>query len=255
LTYVGVICAHASIDLLNDYADYRSSIDLITVRTQLSGGTGVLPEGLLEPMTVYRAGIFLLGCATIIGLVLTLMRGYVVGVFLVFGILSVYFYSTKIANYGFGEVLLVAKGTLIVVGTYYVQSLAFATPPLLVGVIMGLLSSSALYVNQFPDFNADKACGRRNLVVRLGLRNAARVYVIYPILSYSLLVAGVIIGDIPIFALVSVVALPLFYRTFKGLTVGKFDNSSLFPAMAQNVFGARIMGIVITLAYLIGVVV
>ena len=179
------------------------------------------------------------------------MRGYVVGAFLAFGVLSVYFYSTKIANYGFGEVLLVAKGTLVVVGTYYVQSLSFATPPLLVGVIMGLLSSSALYVNQFPDFNADKQCGRRNLVVRLGLRNAARAYVIYPILSYSLLAVGVIIGDIPIFSLFSVVAAPFFCKAFMRLTEGRYDNSSLFPAMAQNVFGARIMGIVITLAYLI----
>jgi len=251
LTYAGVTCAHASIDLLNDYADYKSSIDIITIRTPLSGGTGVLPEGLLQPRAVYRAGIFLLGCATIIGLVLTIMRGYVVGALLVFGILSVYFYSTKIANYGFGEVLLVVKGTLIVVGTYYVQSLAFAAPPLLAGVIMGLLSSSALYVNQFPDYNADKQCGRRNLVVRLGLRNAAKAYVIYPMLSYSILTIGVRIGDIPILALFSVVALPFFYKTFRRLTVGKFDNSSLFPAMTQNVFGARIMGVIITLAYLI----
>ncbi len=251
LTYVGVICAHASIDLLNDYFDYKSSIDLITVRTPLSGGTGVLPEGLLEPRSVYRAGIVLLACGAFIGLILTLMRGFVVGAFLVFGILSVYFYSTKIANFGFGEVLLVVKGTLIVVGSYYVQSLAFATTPVLVGIIMGLLSSSALYVNQFPDFEADKKCGRRNLVVRLGLRNAARAYVIYPVLSFSLVMVGVLIGDIPMFALLSLVALPLFYKTSRMLTAGNFDTSSLFPAMTQNILGARIVGIIVTLAYLI----
>ncbi len=159
--------------------------------------------------------------------------------------------STKIANFGFGEVLLVVKGTLIVVGSYYVQSLAFATTPVLVGIIMGLLSSSALYVNQFPDFEADKKCGRRNLVVRLGLRNAARAYVIYPVLSFSLVMVGVLIGDIPLFALFSFVALPLFYKTSRMLTAGKFDTSSLFPAMTQNVLGARIVGIIVTLAYLI----
>jgi len=181
--------------------------------------------------------------------VLTLLRGLIVGAFLVFGILSIYFYSTKIANYGFGEILLVVKGTLIVVGTYYVQSLAFATTPVLVGIIMGLLSSSALYVNQFPDFDADKQCGRRNLVVRLGLRNAARVYVVYPVLSYGLLTVGVMMGCIPAIALLSAVAVPLFYRTFKMLTYGNFD--SLFPAMTQNVLGTRIVGIVVTLAYLV----
>ena len=211
----------------------------------------MLPEGLLEPRSVYRAGMFLLGCATFVGLIVTLMRGIVVGAFLVFGVLSVYFYSTKIANFGFGEVLLVVKGTLIVVGTYYVQSLAVAVTPILVGIIMGLLSSSALYVNEFPDFEADKQCGRRNLVVRLGLRNAGRAYGIYPVLSFSLLTIGVMMGDIPIFALLSVIALPFFYKTYKKLTTGKFDNSSLFLAMTQNVLGARIVGIIITLAYLI----
>jgi len=193
----------------------------------------------------------LLACGAFIGLILTLMRGFVVGAFLVFGILSVYFYSTKIANFGFGEVLLVVKGTLIVVGSYYVQSLAFATTPILVGIIMGLLSSSALYVNQFPDFEADKKCGRRNLVVRLGLRNAARAYVIYPVLSFSLVMVGVLIGDIPMFALLSLVALPLFYKTSRMLTAGNFNTSSLFPAMTQNVLGARIVGVIVTLAYLI----
>ena len=254
LTYVGVICAHASIDLLNDYFDYRSRIDLITVRTPLSGGTGVLPERLLKPKSVYRAGVILLICATCIGLILTFLRGLVVAAFLVFGILSIYFYSTKIANFGFGEVLLVFKGMLIVVGSYFVQTSTFGPAPVLVGVIMGLLSSSALYVNQFPDFEADRRCGRLNLVVRLGLRNASRAYVVYPVLIFSLIVAGVGMGVIPVFGLSAILALPFFYRVSKILTSKAFDASKAFPVMAQNVLGARFVGVVITLAYLVSAI-
>ena len=40
LTFVGVICLHASIDLLNDYWDYKRGIDTITTRTAFSGGSG-----------------------------------------------------------------------------------------------------------------------------------------------------------------------------------------------------------------------
>ena len=52
LTFAGVLCLHASVDLLNDYWDYKRGIDKITKRTKFSGGTGVLPENLLKPKMV-----------------------------------------------------------------------------------------------------------------------------------------------------------------------------------------------------------
>ena len=60
MTMAGVIALHSSVDLLNDYWDYKRGIDTLTQRTKMSGGTGVLPEGLLEPTQVYRAGIIFL---------------------------------------------------------------------------------------------------------------------------------------------------------------------------------------------------
>ena len=57
LTLVGVMALHASVDLLNDFWDFKRGIDTITKRTKMSGGTGVLPERLLKPSSVYRAGI------------------------------------------------------------------------------------------------------------------------------------------------------------------------------------------------------
>ena len=57
LTFAGVISLHASVDLLNDYWDFKRGIDTKTKRTKMSGGTGVLPEGLLKPKSVYLVGI------------------------------------------------------------------------------------------------------------------------------------------------------------------------------------------------------
>ena len=56
LTFAGVISLHASVDLLNDYWDFKRGIDTKTKRTKMSGGTGVLPEGLLKPKSVYAVG-------------------------------------------------------------------------------------------------------------------------------------------------------------------------------------------------------
>jgi len=57
LTMCGVLALHASVDLLNDYWDFKRGIDTTTHRTKMSGGSGVLPEGLLKPAQVYAAGI------------------------------------------------------------------------------------------------------------------------------------------------------------------------------------------------------
>src|SRR5215210_6700162 len=60
LTYIGIFCLHSSVDLFNDYWDFKRGIDLITQKTKFSGGTGVLPNGLLKPHEVYRAAILFL---------------------------------------------------------------------------------------------------------------------------------------------------------------------------------------------------
>lgn len=39
LTTLGLLLAHASVNILNDYFDYKSGIDLQTTRTPFSGGS------------------------------------------------------------------------------------------------------------------------------------------------------------------------------------------------------------------------
>ncbi|MHC4434712.1 MAG: UbiA family prenyltransferase, partial [Planctomycetota bacterium] len=71
LTMLGLVLAHASVNILNDYFDYKSGIDLETPRTPFSGGSGLLPQRLLEPRGVYRYGIGCLLAALLIGVYLT----------------------------------------------------------------------------------------------------------------------------------------------------------------------------------------
>src|SRR5919112_3886004 len=48
LTYIGIFCLHSSVDLFNDYWDFKRGIDLLTKKTRFSGGTGVFSEGLFK---------------------------------------------------------------------------------------------------------------------------------------------------------------------------------------------------------------
>ncbi len=82
LILVGVAFLHFSIDLLNDYWDYVKGIDKITKRTKFSGGTGVLPSGLLKAKHVYVIGLLFLVVGSLIGIYFILLRGPIVGVIL-----------------------------------------------------------------------------------------------------------------------------------------------------------------------------
>ena len=115
LTFAGVIALHASVDLLNDFWDFKRGIDTKTTRTKMSGGTGVLPEGLLKPSSVYRAGIAFLLLGSVIGGYFVITDGITIAIILGVAILSIYFYSTKIVDSGLGEFFVAVKGALIVV--------------------------------------------------------------------------------------------------------------------------------------------
>src|SRR4030067_1532277 len=75
LTALGLLLTHASVNILNDYFDYKSGIDLHTTRSPSSGGTGILAQGLLEPKSVYRFGLACLLTALPLGIYLTVVSG------------------------------------------------------------------------------------------------------------------------------------------------------------------------------------
>ena len=56
LTIVGVLMLHASVNVLNDYFDYKSGIDIATTPTPFSGGSRILPEKLLTPNISNKLG-------------------------------------------------------------------------------------------------------------------------------------------------------------------------------------------------------
>jgi 1,4-dihydroxy-2-naphthoate octaprenyltransferase len=156
LTFAGVMALHASVDLLNDFWDYKRGIDTVTKRTKMSGGTGVLPEGLLKPSSVYRAGIIFLIIGGAIGVYFVFTDGLIIAVILAFAILSIYFYSTKIVDSGLAEFFVAVKGVMIVLGAFFIQSNQLTIEAALAGIIVGVLSSMVLFIASFPDYELER---------------------------------------------------------------------------------------------------
>lgn len=192
LTMGGVMALHASVDLLNDYWDFKRGIDTATKRTKMSGGTGVLPEGLLKPKQVYRAGIGFLILGSIIGAYFVITDGIIIAAILGFAILSIYFYSTKIVDSGLAEVFVAIKGSMIVLGTFFIQSSQITIDSIMAGIVVGVLSSIVLFITSFPDYDADKSKGRKTLVISIGKQKASSFFWFFPCLSYGIIVSCVL---------------------------------------------------------------
>ena len=252
LTMSGVIALHASVDLLNDYWDFKLGIDTKTKRTSMSGGTGVLPDGLLKPKSVYNAGILFLVIGGLIGGYFVVLHGVVIGVILTFAIISIYFYSTKIVNWGLAEIFVAIKGTLIVMGTYYIQNSDLTDISIMSGIVVGSLSSLVLFVTSFPDHDADKEKGRRTLVILLGRKNATSIYYIFPIVSYGVIIGCVIMSMIPVFCLISLVAIPVAINSIKKLKSSISSEEKIIPAMSSTLLFSRLAGTLFVIGFLIG---
>ena len=251
LTMGGVIALHASVDLLNDYWDFKRGIDTRTKRTGMSGGTGVLPEGLLKPKSVYNAGILFLVAGGLIGGYFVVLHGVVIGVILAFAIMSIYFYSTKIVNWGLAEVFVAVKGTLIVMGTYYIQNSELTDVVVLSGIVVGTLSSLVLFVASFPDHDADKEKGRRTLVILFGRQKAVSIFYIFPIISYGIIIGCVTVSIIPVFCLISLAAIPVVISSIRKLKSSVSDEDKIIPAMKSTLTFSRITGSLFVIGFLI----
>ena len=251
LTFAGVMALHASVDLLNDFWDFKRGIDTKTKRTKMSGGTGVLPEGLLKPSSVYRAGVAFLIIGAVIGGYFVITDGITIAIILGFAILSIYFYSTKIVDSGLGEFFVAVKGAMIVIGTLFIQSGEITIESILAGIVVGALSSLVLFIASFPDHDADKSKGRKTLVIVAGKEKAVKLFWVFPLVSYCAIISGVLLQVFPLLSLISFLSIPILIKS--GLGLKKHFNSvdNLFPFMSSTLMFSRLTGVLFVVSFLI----
>jgi 1,4-dihydroxy-2-naphthoate polyprenyltransferase len=250
LTFFGVLCLHISVDLLNDYSDFKRGIDTNTKRTKYSGGTGVIPENLIDSRLIYCAGIIFLIMGGLTGFYFVTTKGIIILILLIFAIISIYFYSTNIVNAGLGELFVAIKGCMIVLGSYYIQSDTIELTSVYVGVIIGLLSALVLLVTSFPDYEADKKSGRRTLIIVIGKENSVKLFIIIIGITYAMIIGGSIFKVLPIFSTIALLSIPFAVKAIHKLR--RFnDSGELVSSMANSIIYSRVCGILLAISFII----
>lgn len=210
LVFVGAVLAHAAVNLLNEYEDFTSGLDMITQRTPFSGGSGALPEVPSAARGVLWAGLGTLGLVIAIGVYFLWLRGLPMLVLGAAGIILVLTYTRWITRspwlcllapgIGFGPVMVL--GAMIALGAQLdAAAVVCATVAL-------LLVSELLLINQIPDADADRKIGRRHLVITLGPVAAARLVSGLLLASYALIIAAVLTRILPPLSLLALLTLP-----------------------------------------------
>lgn len=254
LTLIGALGMHASVNMLNDYFDYRSGLDLATNPTPFSGGSRVLPAKELTPNSVLYAGITSLGIGLGVGCYFVYRFSFdpVLLAILALALLSVVGYSSVISHWGLGELTAgLCLGTLLVLGTYYIQTRTLSLEPVLLGTSLGIFVAGILYINEFPDTPADVQTGRRHIIARWGKRAAAHRFRFLIGCAYAIIVLGVLFRVITPLALISLLTLPKAWSAVRTLNANYDKTLELIPGMASTVMATLLTGVLVLIAYFI----
>jgi 1,4-dihydroxy-2-naphthoate octaprenyltransferase len=109
-----------------------------------------------------------------------------------------------------------------------------------------------LFLNEFPDAEADKAAGRRHVVILFGRRTSASIYVIFLAATYLSILLSVAMTAVPLAVLVSLITTPIAYKAMR-IVLKNYDRlPELVPALGLNVIVILSTIALLTAGFLIG---
>ena len=169
-----------------------------------------------------------------IGIYLAWIRGWPILIFGLFGVFCSIFYTMPPISYshhGLGELsLLVNFGTIIGLGSYFVQAHKFSLEAFLSTLPMGIMLFSMIVINEIPDYETDKMAGKLTLVARYGKKAGIKFYILSWICTYSVIIGAVALQFIPMLSVISLASMPLAYRSIEFLKRRYNSPTELAPA-------------------------
>jgi len=251
LAFFGLLLAHISVNVFNEYFDYRSGVDFATQRTPFSGGSGALPTGLVKPDQALWLAVGTLAAIIPIGIYFIVVKGWLLLPLLIVAALCIVLYTPFILKTGWPEwVPGVGLGILPVLGAYFVQTGTYTLPAFIASVPSGILVHNLLLLNEFPDVAADTKVGRRTMPIVMGKRGASIVYSALTVSVYVWIIGWVIAGVMPLFALIALLTLPFALKAIQGALKYE-DMSRLVPGMANNVLFILTIQLLLGIGYIL----
>lgn len=239
LLCVGLIMAHATNNLINDYTDYVRGVDEDNYyRSQY--GPQPLVHGLLTKRGLLKYILATGAIALSAGLALIFLRGGHTLLFMALGIFFVLFYTFPLKYIALGEVaVLIVWGPLMIGGGYYVLTgswdwnIVIASMPYALGV------TGVIFGKHIDKCEMDRAKKIYTLPVLLGERLARMLLLALMVLQYLSVLYLIWIGFFTPILLIVFLALRAFLRVFPMLKAPKpAEKPANYPDVWPNWFVA-----------------
>ena len=255
VTIFFALVAHGGVNVLNDYYDALNGSDAVNHERifPFTGGSRFIQNGVLsrKQMGIFGAALFF--AVILAGLWLMRISGTDLFWIGLAGLLVGWAYSApplKLMCRGLGEPAIVLGWTLIAAGADFVQRGELTLLPWLAGLPFALLVTNILYINQFPDWQADASVGKRTVIVRLGPKAASWGYLLIALLSYGLILFMVARNFLPIYAAAGALTLPLSFTAARELIARASTPTLLSAAIKRTIIAANLSGILLALGLL-----
>jgi len=258
VTLVGGLFAHAAANLANDYFDHRTTDDDINENfTPFSGGSRAIQRKLISARGMLAGALVCWGVALAAGIYLTMITpGYWVLVLAGAGFIGGFFYTASKYAFAYNRVgeiaILVNFGILPVMGSYFVQTGTFSWMSFWSSFPIGFLITAILYINQYPDYAADKEVEKNHLVVTFGKKKAKAGYYFLMFGNYAFLILAVAFAHLTPYALIALLTLPLALKTVR-LFSKEYDRiKEIIPAQAGTVQVHLLTGLLMSIGCVAG---
>ncbi len=220
LTLVGAVCLHAGTNIVNEVFDVRRGIDTITSPR----ASHAILKGRISEGGALRLAYAFYTAAVLVGIALTVARGWPIAVLGLVGLVGGYFYTAPPFEYksralGVPLVFLL-MGPLMVEGAYYAISGAWSIEALVLSVPVGLLVAAILHGNEWRDMSEDTRAGIVTLSSRIGRDFAHWGYVSLVVGAYVALGLTVVFGWLPPQVMLAVLSLPWLVRVIRAAELG-----------------------------------
>lgn len=251
LVLLGAILAHVSVNVLNEYYDFKSGLDLKTEKTPFSGGSGALPGHPQAAGAALALGVVSLAAVVSIGIYFIAMRGVKILPIGLIGIILIAAYTPWINRSPVLCLLApgIGFGTLMIGGTSLVLTGEITRLAWLVSFVPFFLTNNLLLLNQFPDVTADAGAGRRTFPIAYGFNKSRFVYAVSMTAAYTLIAGLIVAGAIPALAVIALIPMPFAIFSLTGAIrhssgIGKFPKY-LAANVAASVLTPFLLGIAI----------
>lgn len=211
LAILGAIIFHLSGNLISEYHDYMSGVDI----KEKTGPARLIVQGLFKPKTVLYYGYSVLLAGIILGVYLLVHTGLPMLAFGFIGVISTTLYY-RFKYIALGDLIIfISYGLTIALGVAYVMTELLIWPILLVVTPTGLLVVAILHANNTRDMLQDKAAGIRTQAMRLGVEGSQVVYQTLLLLAYLLIAVAVWMQFLAPLSFVVLLSFPLAMRNIR----------------------------------------